>query len=229
MENMRASPLEYVSMGTPVERGTHHIYTPCSSPPLPPRSLLFVPPSSDSYTSLDFLPCIVVHATQPYITRPSLPPPHSSLSLCLCLADSWSLWCTNVSSCVCVDTNEGGRGEKGEREFIESAYVCLPPGIQLERAIGPNGMKFLCGQTQERSRASFYLFFFFFFSRPTPNHSPPPSPPSIYTIFVQPELRVIEMAVAVALLPKETGRSHRENVPSVLPSIHERIDGISFF
>lgn len=55
-----------------------------------------------------------------------------------------------VVSCVYVDT-------EGEREFMESVRVCL--GIQLERAIGPNGMKFLCGQTQERSR--------FLFSRPT--------------------------------------------------------------
>lgn len=95
----------------------------------------------------------------------------------------------------------------------------LASGIQLERAIGPNGMKFLCGQTQERSRASF------FFSRPTRTR---PTPSPIYTIFVQPESRVIEMA---SLFPRERNEiSSREcSFCTLLPFSHERIDGISFF
>lgn len=139
---------------------THHIYIPCSSPPLASIRSTIV-----RFLYFPRLPPLYSGTRDPTVHYPTVPPPHSSLSLCL--ADSWSGVRTYSRACAWTPTREG---EKGEREFIESAYVYLPPGIQLERAIGPNGMKFLCGQTQERS-----LFFFFSLSRPTPNHSPLPS------------------------------------------------------
>lgn len=164
MENMRASPLEYVSMGTPVERGGP--YPPYIHPVfLTPPPLASIRSTIVRFLYFPRLPPLYSGTRDPTVHYPTVPPPHSSLSLCL--ADSWSGVRTYSRACAWTPTREG---EKGEREFIESAYVYLPPGIQLERAIGPNGMKFLCGQTQERS-----LFFFFSLSRPTPNHSPPPS------------------------------------------------------
>lgn len=65
----------------------------------------------------------------------------------------------------------------------------------------------------------------FFFSRPTRTR---PTPSPIYTIFVQPESRVIEMA---SLFPRERNEiSSREcSFCTLLPFSHERIDGISFF
>lgn len=127
---MRASPLEYVSMG-PRHR-TRAVTLRCCSPAF----YSFHPLTLPSHYYFPLLPPpYAIHASA-YITkrRPRL-------------ADA----CTVLRvSCVYVDT-------EAEREFMESVRVCL--GIQLERAIGPNGMKFLCGQTQERSR--------FLFSRPT--------------------------------------------------------------
>lgn len=85
-----------------------------------PRSLLFVPPSSDSYTSLDFLPCIVVHATQPYITRPSpLPIP---LSLCV-----WpTLGLVYERIVVRVRGHQRGRGKReNENSSRVRTYTCL--------------------------------------------------------------------------------------------------------
>lgn len=162
MENMRASPLEYVSMGPLYHHASPVLLARLASirfhhPPIP--TSLRLPPSPL---------CTGYNATQPYITRrPSL-----SFSLRVC---SLPLDRRSCVACVCVDTARGGENENSSRVRM------LASGIQLERAIGPNGMKFLCGQTQERSRASFFSL-------------AQPELPPICTIFVQPESRVIEMA-----------------------------------
>lgn len=148
--------------GTPVP--------PCLTRVARPPRLYSFPPSSDSYFPPTSPPPLYTgyNAIQPYITRrPSL-----SFSLRVC---SLPLDRRSCVACVCVDTARGGENENSSRVRM------LASGIQLERAIGPNGMKFLCGQTQERSRASFFSL-------------AQPELPPICTIFVQPESRVIEMA-----------------------------------
>lgn len=187
--------------GTPVP--------PCLTRVARPPRLYSFPPSSDSYfppTSLRLPPsplCTGYNATQPYITRrPSL-----SFSLRVC---SLPLDRRSCVACVCVDTARGGENENSSRVRM------LASGIQLERAIGPNGMKFLCGQTQERSRASFFSL-------------AQPELPPIRTIFVQPESRVIEMASLFLRAYPERNEISLGECSFCSISHVERIDGISFF
>lgn len=197
MENMRASPLEYVSMGPLYHHASPVLLARLASirfhhPPIPTSLRLPLPPLYTGY-----------NAIQPYITRrPSL-----SFSLRVC---SLPLDRRSCVACVCVDTARGGENENSSRVRM------LASGIQLERAIGPNGMKFLCGQTQERSRASFFSL-------------AQPELPPIRTIFVQPESRVIEMASLFLRAYPERNEISLGECSFCSISHVERIDGISFF
>lgn len=174
---------------------------PCCSPASP----LFVSTILRFLLPSDFPPPLYTgyNATQPYITRrPSL-----SFSLRVC---SLPLDRRSCVACVCVDTARGGENENSSRVRM------LASGIQLERAIGPNGMKFLCGQTQERSRASFFSL-------------AQPELPPIRTIFVQPESRVIEMASLFLRAYPERNEISLGECSFCSISHVERIDGISFF
>lgn len=175
---------------------------PCCSPASP----LFVSTILRFLLPSDFPPPPLYtgyNATQPYITRrPSL-----SFSLRVC---SLPLDRRSCVACVCVDTARGGENENSSRVRM------LASGIQLERAIGPNGMKFLCGQTQERSRASFFSL-------------AQPELPPICTIFVQPESRVIEMASLFLRAYPERNEISLGECSFCSISHVERIDGISFF
>lgn len=118
---------------------------------------------------------------------------------------------------ACAWTPRGREG--GEGEFIESAYACLRYSTRKSDRPEWNEIPLWANTGKVPS--------ILFFSLAQPELAQPP-PLSIYTIFVQPESRVIEMA---SLFPRERNEiSSREcSFCTLLPFSHERIDGISFF
>lgn len=123
MENMRASPLEYVSMGPLYNPVPHH--TSCCSPGSP----LFVPPAPSSDSYFPRLPPPVYRVQRdPTVHYPTL-----SFSPCV-WSRPWSLPLYRRScerSCIVrvrVDTARArGRGREGEGGRIHRECVCLPP------------------------------------------------------------------------------------------------------
>lgn len=121
MENMRASPLEYVSMGTPVERGGP--YPPYIHPVfLTPPPLASIRSTIVRFLYFPRLPPLYSGTRDPTVHYPTVPPPHSSLSLCV-----WpTLGLVYERIVVRVRGHQRGRGKReNENSSRVRTYTCL--------------------------------------------------------------------------------------------------------